>query len=1836
MVLVVLFVACLIIAFNIFPLFSETKTSHYKIESDFMSMEKTIKSNPFLHEESVLISGEEPLVVLLFVPKELAESASDVVFFGENFEVEVLEDDPIIKLTPSGSGTEINFGVMINNPVDSNSGKEILCLPLTEVFVKGLSRKEKEFLLSGTNELLPVLFAEKTRFFQESILDVDFDSGDPFSVIAEKISFWARELGVRDSKLDALIYVFNPLVDGSFLEIHSTYPEDTEIKILDNSGKNVIMDLVPVSQGSSQEYPFGYTKYFWNGENESGELVSDGRYLISLSSKGKVSEVIGVQVSLQLEEFEFIPEEFLIAPKIVNVFLNDNTKRNSTSEPWCILDDGVPSNLEAFLAEGNEISPKITTSMQGVLLLKPFIARKLLREGKMTFEEQNVIEGFGEIKTKLDLLERFELDSVNFSQKEVIVSLEEKGVFERVPCLLKVSAELNEIPETEATAFARITPLVFDEWNEIELQVHVIKLGAVVSLAGKNDKVGELVAREHGWKNIVLESKPYESYFKSKKEFDFSIPVDKYSLRLEKYSINLKIEPGIGVIELGEEYLASDLELIRFTKVEEEKAFVEIITPPKEMKEKILNERKTAEIVFSEEDFEGDEIKESVFEGITVEVGKHFGVVLAGEEKFLINNLGVSFHRFPRALSSLPYFLEYSVEPKASGDTLIRLTLYPKNVIYEMLSDSGSASKETLVIPYGKEVPSGQRTFSFSGHLSDSNLDYMPMQPFYSLMLFPGSGDDLYDSSSGGFESYVTIIKGNIRICTYIEQDNRYLLLKKDELLLACIKQKLDTMEKSIFHVDIFKAKGVKVTSIPSISAGDLKKISGSGNAFSDSIIKIVSLGAMFEVTFDSLEETSFDHEIKFSEVLDDGRKAVFFPGKGELFLGHETIASDYLLEKTEKGLVLYYNKVLADVIKAEPQKLHLSFENPVQEFGSTEVRLKDIDFARKEVKLEIDNRVYPTSLVSGKVSYTPEAFEGEYDRRIELLNPEIKGTPAIIEVFSLGKALAKTASNKTKKIESVSFQGRDIFEKSIEGTGVRILFDPVGIKLTVESEIPAGKTGKHFSEVIDLWGEDTGEKELFSGLSKLKWNKKPWKAKLKFTFRETGESKTVEISEENRVFDVENKEGQKFSFNAFFSSGFFNIRDLENNRRIPAEPYSGGAYHINHYLDLEVLELIRPAYDLEYSGPKKKDFESILKGINSTKVSLPIDKSVDFNGKNFMLKHILADKILKRVQLVVDYSSVVDVSTEKITFFGDIGLIADSIPEVSFSSDISIMDTTGEKYRVSFLPVARELRQKVIEENEKESLSYLLILSDFFDLPAKSEVFVNEPTAEGIELNLSKKTKLHEEGIRVIDNLYYGNIDDDHFVELAVGRIPFSDAESILSYFRNLPVARNSGKITYAVYPARSDVAVTSERVLHQINLTGEFPSVNYVKEIKPDGYFAYPIKDNKLNFFSESSDMFFYISPTAEELYELIKDSGLFLFNSHGFSDSFLLTNSEEFIGGYFSSFVPEMINRPAIIANSCSTGIELSQAFIKKGASAYVGALLVLRGQSSYFPLDDELKSSGDEFKELLNSNNCYDCEHNSRFEEVLILLGDPVINFLPVHKRKTDSSLTYFPKNEDNIDPDVAGNLLTIRLPLIDLDAGLTDDNSSVLFFFLTEQEKNEIEEKRWKEFSVQSEEESLELLRLNPNGRNKNEFAGDKLFYFEVDSKPHEKISLETKNMIAEKFKEKDNTFFVLDSLYFLLQITEDKENYYIEIDLGQPIGFEKDPDSLNFYDNSSLVPKEVKFKVGGREFSASDSTTVTREINGFSVSVSYKDFFKLVEFGALDQPYEISFFVDDS
>lgn len=189
-----------------------------------------------------------------------------------------------------------------------------------------------------------------------------------------------------------------------------------------------------------------------------------------------------------------------------------------------------------------------------------------------------------------------------------------------------------------------------------------------------------------------------------------------------------------------------------------------------------------------------------------------------------------------------------------------------------------------------------------------------------------------------------------------------------------------------------------------------------------------------------------------------------------------------------------------------------------------------------------------------------------------------------------------------------------------------------------------------------------------------------------------------------------------------------------------------------------------------------------------------------------------------------------------------------------------------------------------------------------------------------------------------VLDSLYYGNIDNDPFVELRVGRIPFDDEETIENYFSS---SVGGSGINLAEYPLASE-----EGEDEQIRLLRDEMAKNII-----DGLEAYD-------------------SPSKDTLTDLIKSSRVFGIGTHGGTNSYSIPNG----GGSFNvEEVPELSNHPVIIASSCGTAKLLGKEFIKKGAKAYFGAYYTFGGFDNLGFLKDLAigKTIGETFKDTHNT-------------------------------------------------------------------------------------------------------------------------------------------------------------------------------------------------------------------------------------------------------------------------
>ncbi len=314
-----------------------------------------------------------------------------------------------------------------------------------------------------------------------------------------------------------------------------------------------------------------------------------------------------------------------------------------------------------------------------------------------------------------------------------------------------------------------------------------------------------------------------------------------------------------------------------------------------------------------------------------------------------------------------------------------------------------------------------------------------------------------------------------------------------------------------------------------------------------------------------------------------------------------------------------------------------------------------------------------------------------------------------------------------------------------------------------------------------------------------------------------------------------------------------------------------------------------------------------------------------------------------------------------------------------------------------SFLAVSskdpEEIKKEIVDVVNKKDAGYLLIIGTDEEIPLIDR------------LDLIKLYDTHEAGLAVLDSLFYGDVDDDGFVELGVGRLPFNNETIIRGYFEDLNVYGEKQYFFY--YPIYDDVDIFSKG--EGACLIKEFN--NSVMKIKAE----------------------------KEEVIRSLKDARLFTISTHGATWAWTLS------GTYFSiDDIPNIHNnRPIIISDACNTAKELGPEFIKHGASAFLGQYTTT---GSYYTdrtliLSKKIlngRSMGDSIKDYLNyamiscgidsyigkmwrvnntthfQQSCYanqepleypilNIQHNSseRGDYTIILLGDPSVNIEKIY-------------------------------------------------------------------------------------------------------------------------------------------------------------------------------------------------------------------------------------------
>jgi hypothetical protein len=263
-----------------------------------------------------------------------------------------------------------------------------------------------------------------------------------------------------------------------------------------------------------------------------------------------------------------------------------------------------------------------------------------------------------------------------------------------------------------------------------------------------------------------------------------------------------------------------------------------------------------------------------------------------------------------------------------------------------------------------------------------------------------------------------------------------------------------------------------------------------------------------------------------------------------------------------------------------------------------------------------------------------------------------------------------------------------------------------------------------------------------------------------------------------------------------------------------------------------------------------------------------------------------------------------------------------------------------------------QDIRNNIIQLYNQDSFTFLLILGDESQIPIYDEDLLKSyivSTGFGFNGEL-----IHKEE-NDLDSLYYANMDNDLYIELAVGRLPFTNPADLEKYYQDLPNQKQISKIN----------------VLSHLSF-----NVSHIGWLRPQ--------------LDEYNGTQYYMVDTISEFNQYLSTSDLLYSNNHGGQNGFD-------IGEYYTlENVPQLDNRQIIIGDACSSGAKLGPEFLKKGAIAYIGYYVDAKIAGLYL-LDQSFNSKtlGELTREV---NNFYYFNQliNKSPRTSYYLIGDPSIN------------------------------------------------------------------------------------------------------------------------------------------------------------------------------------------------------------------------------------------------
>jgi len=205
-------------------------------------------------------------------------------------------------------------------------------------------------------------------------------------------------------------------------------------------------------------------------------------------------------------------------------------------------------------------------------------------------------------------------------------------------------------------------------------------------------------------------------------------------------------------------------------------------------------------------------------------------------------------------------------------------------------------------------------------------------------------------------------------------------------------------------------------------------------------------------------------------------------------------------------------------------------------------------------------------------------------------------------------------------------------------------------------------------------------------------------------------------------------------------------------------------------------------------------------------------------------------------------------------------------------------------------------IRNNIIQLYNRKPFTFLLILGDETQIPIYDKELLNSyilSTGFGFNGEIIHKDE------NDLDSLYYANIDNDLYTELAVGRLPFTSVSDLEKYYQNLP----------------------NQKQINRINVLSHLSfNVPHIGWLKP-----------QLSSYISNQ---YYMIDTISEFNNYLTSSDLLYSNNHGNQEGFA-------IGEYYSlQNIPNLNNKQIIVGDACSAGAKLGPEFLRKGAIAYIG--------------------------------------------------------------------------------------------------------------------------------------------------------------------------------------------------------------------------------------------------------------------------------------------------------